>query len=150
MRGPEGRMGRVPLWAGLKACTTTGVATSTAVAVVLVVVLVAQAFRPAVAQQNANPIANFIETVFKAGVGYDPEKLIASVRGQVGIWSINATTKTRRSRRYTKKKNRLFFVFLRVLRVLVVPAGYCPAVELLATAGFSVSFCNRQFSSSAT
>jgi hypothetical protein len=27
-----------------------------------------------------------VETVFKNGVGYDPEKLIASVRGQVGIW----------------------------------------------------------------
>ena len=27
-----------------------------------------------------------IDTVFKNGVGYDPEKLIASVRGQVGIW----------------------------------------------------------------
>jgi hypothetical protein len=27
-----------------------------------------------------------VDTVFKNGVGYDPEKLIASVRGQVGIW----------------------------------------------------------------
>jgi enamidase len=27
-----------------------------------------------------------VETVFKNGVGYDPEKLIRSVRGQVGIW----------------------------------------------------------------
>jgi len=27
-----------------------------------------------------------VETVFKNGVGYDPEKLIASVRGQVGVW----------------------------------------------------------------
>ena len=27
-----------------------------------------------------------VETVFKNGVGYDPEKLIASVKGQVGIW----------------------------------------------------------------
>jgi enamidase len=27
-----------------------------------------------------------VDTVFKSGVGYDPEKLIASVRGQVGIW----------------------------------------------------------------
>ena len=27
-----------------------------------------------------------IDTVFKKGVGYDPGKLIASVRGQVGIW----------------------------------------------------------------
>jgi enamidase len=27
-----------------------------------------------------------VDTVFKNGVGFDPEKLIASVRGQVGIW----------------------------------------------------------------
>ncbi len=27
-----------------------------------------------------------VETVFKEGVGFDPDKLIASVRGQVGIW----------------------------------------------------------------
>jgi enamidase len=27
-----------------------------------------------------------VETVFKRGVGYDPAKLIASVKGQVGIW----------------------------------------------------------------
>jgi amidohydrolase family protein len=27
-----------------------------------------------------------VDTVFRSGVGYDPEKLIASVRGQVGIW----------------------------------------------------------------
>ena len=27
-----------------------------------------------------------VETVFKNGVGFDPEKLIASVRGQVGLW----------------------------------------------------------------
>jgi imidazolonepropionase-like amidohydrolase len=27
-----------------------------------------------------------VDTVFKNGVGYDPDKLIASVRGQVGIW----------------------------------------------------------------
>ena len=27
-----------------------------------------------------------VVTVFKNGVGYDPEKLIASVRGQVGVW----------------------------------------------------------------
>jgi enamidase len=27
-----------------------------------------------------------VETVFKAGVGYDPQKLVDSVRGQVGIW----------------------------------------------------------------
>ena len=27
-----------------------------------------------------------VETVFKAGVGYDPVKLVQSVSGQVGIW----------------------------------------------------------------
>lgn len=27
-----------------------------------------------------------VETVFKGGVGYDPQKLVDSVRGQVGIW----------------------------------------------------------------
>jgi hypothetical protein len=27
-----------------------------------------------------------VETVIKNGVGYDPQKLIASVKGQVGIW----------------------------------------------------------------
>jgi imidazolonepropionase-like amidohydrolase len=27
-----------------------------------------------------------VETVFKAGIGYDPVKLVASVSGQVGIW----------------------------------------------------------------
>jgi len=27
-----------------------------------------------------------VETVFKAGVGYDPQKLVDSVKGQVGIW----------------------------------------------------------------
>ena len=27
-----------------------------------------------------------VETVFKQGVGFDPAKLIESVRGQVGIW----------------------------------------------------------------
>ena len=27
-----------------------------------------------------------VETVFKKGVGFDPAKLIASVKGQVGIW----------------------------------------------------------------
>lgn len=27
-----------------------------------------------------------VDTVFKRGVGFDPDKLIASVRGQVGIW----------------------------------------------------------------
>ena len=34
------------------------------------------------------PIADIrrVETVFKNGVGYDPGKLIASVRGQVGVW----------------------------------------------------------------
>jgi imidazolonepropionase-like amidohydrolase len=30
--------------------------------------------------------ARRVETVFKAGVGYDPQKLVDSVRGQVGIW----------------------------------------------------------------
>ena len=27
-----------------------------------------------------------VETVFKNGVGYDPQKLVESVKGQVGIW----------------------------------------------------------------
>jgi len=27
-----------------------------------------------------------VETVFKAGVGFDPAKLIASVSGKVGLW----------------------------------------------------------------
>ncbi len=27
-----------------------------------------------------------VETVFKQGVGYDPQKLVDSVRGQVGVW----------------------------------------------------------------
>ena len=27
-----------------------------------------------------------VETVFKQGIGYDPQKLVESVRGQVGIW----------------------------------------------------------------
>ncbi len=27
-----------------------------------------------------------VETVFKGGVGYDPNKLVESVKGQVGIW----------------------------------------------------------------
>lgn len=27
-----------------------------------------------------------VETVFKQGIGYDPEKLIESVKGQVGVW----------------------------------------------------------------
>ena len=36
----------------------------------------------------SNAIADIrrVETVFKNGVGYDPQKLVASVRGQVGIW----------------------------------------------------------------
>ncbi len=38
-----------------------------------------------------NPAANIsdishVETVFRNGVGYDPQKLIDSVKGQVGIW----------------------------------------------------------------
>ena len=27
-----------------------------------------------------------VETVFRAGVGYDPARLIASVTGRVGLW----------------------------------------------------------------
>jgi imidazolonepropionase-like amidohydrolase len=27
-----------------------------------------------------------VDTVFKQGVGFDPAKLIESVRGQVGVW----------------------------------------------------------------
>ena len=27
-----------------------------------------------------------VETVFREGVGYDPQKLVDSVKGQVGIW----------------------------------------------------------------
>ena len=27
-----------------------------------------------------------VETVFKQGVGYDPAKLIESVKGKVGLW----------------------------------------------------------------
>jgi imidazolonepropionase-like amidohydrolase len=27
-----------------------------------------------------------VETVFKHGVGFDPVKLVESVRGQVGVW----------------------------------------------------------------
>jgi imidazolonepropionase-like amidohydrolase len=27
-----------------------------------------------------------VETVFKQGVGYDPQKLVDSVRGEAGIW----------------------------------------------------------------
>lgn len=40
---------------------------------------------------NGNPAANIadirnVETVFKQGVGFDPAKLIDSVRGRVGLW----------------------------------------------------------------
>ncbi len=40
---------------------------------------------------GGNPAANIsdirkVELVFKHGIGYDPAKLIASVRGQVGLW----------------------------------------------------------------
>ncbi|HUF23233.1 MAG TPA: amidohydrolase family protein [Vicinamibacterales bacterium] len=40
---------------------------------------------------NGNPAANIadvrnVETVFKRGVGFDPAKLIASVKGSVGLW----------------------------------------------------------------
>jgi imidazolonepropionase-like amidohydrolase len=40
---------------------------------------------------NGNPAANVadirnVETVFKGGVGFDPQKLIDSVRGRVGLW----------------------------------------------------------------
>ncbi|MCU1382391.1 MAG: hypothetical protein JWL71_1088 [Acidobacteria bacterium] len=40
---------------------------------------------------DGNPVTRIadirkVETVFKNGVGFDPEKLIASVKGQVGIW----------------------------------------------------------------
>ena len=40
---------------------------------------------------NGNPAANIgdirhVETVFKQGVGFDPVKLIESVRGRVGLW----------------------------------------------------------------
>jgi len=40
---------------------------------------------------NGNPAANIadirkVETVFKQGVGYDPAKLIDSVKGKAGIW----------------------------------------------------------------
>jgi len=27
-----------------------------------------------------------VETVFRKGVGFDPQKLIASVAGKVGLW----------------------------------------------------------------
>jgi len=41
-----------------------------------------------VAGNPATTIADIrrVDTVFKGGVGYDPQKLIDSVRGQVGIW----------------------------------------------------------------
>ena len=40
---------------------------------------------------DGNPAANIsdirkVETVFKQGVGYDPAKLIASVKGKVGLF----------------------------------------------------------------
>jgi enamidase len=40
---------------------------------------------------NGNPAANIadirnVETVFKQGIGFDPQKLIESVRGRVGLW----------------------------------------------------------------
>jgi enamidase len=40
---------------------------------------------------NGNPAANIgdirnVDTVFKQGVGYDPAKLIDSVKGRVGLW----------------------------------------------------------------
>jgi imidazolonepropionase-like amidohydrolase len=40
---------------------------------------------------NGNPAVNIadirnVEMVFKQGVGYDPAKLIASVKGQVGLF----------------------------------------------------------------
>jgi imidazolonepropionase-like amidohydrolase len=40
---------------------------------------------------NGNPAATIadirnVETVFKQGVGFDPAKLIESVRGRVGLW----------------------------------------------------------------
>jgi enamidase len=40
---------------------------------------------------NGNPAASIadirnVETVFKGGVGFDPQKLIDSVRGRVGLW----------------------------------------------------------------
>jgi enamidase len=34
---------------------------------------------------NISDIRN-VETVFKQGVGYNPTKLIASVKGKVGLW----------------------------------------------------------------
>jgi hypothetical protein len=40
---------------------------------------------------NGNPAVNIadirnVETVFKQGVGFDPVKLIESVKGRVGLW----------------------------------------------------------------
>ena len=40
---------------------------------------------------NGNPAQNIadvrkVDTVFKEGIGYDPKRLIDSVRGQVGLW----------------------------------------------------------------
>jgi enamidase len=40
---------------------------------------------------NGNPAANIadirnVETVFKQGIGFDPQKLIESVRGRAGLW----------------------------------------------------------------
>jgi imidazolonepropionase-like amidohydrolase len=40
---------------------------------------------------DGNPALNIadvrrVETVFKQGVGFDPAKLVDSVRGQVGLW----------------------------------------------------------------
>ena len=40
---------------------------------------------------NGNPAATIgdvrkVETVFKQGIGYDPAKLIDSVKGKAGIW----------------------------------------------------------------
>jgi hypothetical protein len=40
---------------------------------------------------NGNPAATIadvrnVETVFKRGVGFDPAKLIESVKGRVGLW----------------------------------------------------------------
>jgi imidazolonepropionase-like amidohydrolase len=40
---------------------------------------------------NGNPAASIadvrnVETVFRQGIGYDPVKLIESVKGRVGLW----------------------------------------------------------------
>jgi enamidase len=40
---------------------------------------------------NGNPAASIadirnVETVFKQGVGFDPQKLVESVKGRVGLW----------------------------------------------------------------